>query len=127
MANRLVDLTDSPVSHRKQRRRPQAQTPLALPMLMRQCARHDRGQAARRQSEVLRLHSPRPHPQHVYRNRPSTCDTMNDPTKQDDKPGLPTPSVSKPSRRLAAKYGAQQNAASGMWSIKAGRLSLQKE
>ena len=64
---------------------------------------------------------------HVYRNRPSTCDTMNDPTKkQDDKPGLRTPSVSKPSRRLAAKYGAQQNAR--LWHVvrQNGRLSLQK-
>ena len=52
---------------------------------------------------------------------------MNDPTKQDDKAALPHALCVKAFQRLAAKYSAQQNAASGTWSVKAGCLRLQKE
>ena len=107
MANRLVDLTHAPVSHRKQRRRPQAAERLWRCLCL--C-----GNERVTTADKLR-DSPRPHPQHVYRNHPSTGDTMNDPTKQDDEVALPTPSVSKPSRRLAAKYRAQQNAR--LWHV----------
>ena len=51
---------------------------------------------------------------------------MNDPTKQDDKAALPHALCVKAFQRLAAKCSAQQNAASGTWSVKAV-LRLQKE
>ena len=53
---------------------------------------------------------------------------MNDPTKQDDKPALPYAVCVKAFQAIGRKIRRPaEPPASGMWSVKAGRLSLQKE
>jgi hypothetical protein len=81
MANR------APVSHRKQRRRPQAsQGRIRITGLPSNRLSHSLclcGNERVTTADKLRIRRDR-----TYRNRPSTGDTMNDPTKQDDKPAL---------------------------------------
>ena len=116
MANR------APVSHRKQRRRPQASKGririTGLPSNSFGTAYVCAAMSASRPGQAA--HSPRPHPQHVYRNHPSTGDTMNDPTKQDGRWGRPAYAVCvKAFQAIGRKIPRPaERTASGTWSVK---------